>query len=557
MKNVKTIGLACFLGLGLASCSDFLNILPPNDIVLENYWTGKADVESAVIGCYTALEKPDCITRMALWGEMRSDNIIQGMSTPESESQTLKGNILPSSSLTSWTCFYQVINRCNTVLYYAPQVQALDPNYTESQLKATIAEVTAIRDLCYFYLIRTFRDVPFVTKPSIDDNQVYRIPASSFDSVLTCLVEDLELVKDDAVNRYAVEDQNSGRITRTSIHALLADMYLWKQDYSNSIKYCDLVIDSKKKLYEEEKNRTESKIKLFSTYPLITEQISGSYVGNAYTEIFGMGHSFESIFELSFVENQSVKNSFVTKYYGSSTDVGFLSASEFLFKDVLTNLNTLFKKTDCRYLETMEDVGGMYAIDKYCRLAVTFNNTVENPVGAASRRSTEYANWIIYRLTDIMLMKAECEVARAGNFKPDSLNSEQLQGYHTAFSLISAVYNRANNFTPTTRDTLVFANYALTRTAMEGLVLKERQRELLFEGKRWFDLVRLARRDGNNSRLINYSIIKYSDNKNAIRLKMASPNTLYFPYNENELKVNEYLHQNPAYNTETTSSITE
>jgi len=557
MKNVKTIGLACFLGLGLASCSDFLNILPPNDVVLENYWTEKADVESAVIGCYTALEKPDCITRMALWGELRSDNIIQGKATPESESQILKGNILPASDLTTWTCFYQVINRCNTVLYYAPKVQEIDPNYTESQLKATIAEVTTIRDLCYFYLIRTFRDVPFVTKPSIDDNQEYMIPAASFDSVLTCLVQDLELVKDDAVNRYAVDYQNTGRITRTCIHALLADMYLWKQDYSNSIKYCDLVIDSKKKLYEEQKNLTQSDIKLFSTYPLITEQISGSWVGNAYNEIFGAGHSFESIFELSFTENQNVKNSFVTKYYGSSSDLGFLSASEFLFDGVLTNLNTLFKKTDCRYLEAMEDADGVYAIDKYCRLYVEYNTTVATPVVDDSRRSSEYANWIIYRLTDIMLMKAECEVARAGNVTPDSINSEQSQEYHTAFSLISAVYNRANNFTATSRDTLVFANYALTRTKMEDLVLKERQRELLFEGKRWFDLVRLARRDGNNSRLINYDIIKYSDNKNAIRLKMASPNTLYFPYNENELKVNKFLHQNPAYNTATSTSIIE
>jgi len=29
---------------------------------------------------------------------------------------------------------------------------------------------------------------------------------------------------------------------------------------------------------------------------------------------------------------------------------------------------------------------------------------------------------------------------------------------------------------------------------LEKLVLRERQRELLFEGKRWFDLVRMARR---------------------------------------------------------------
>ena len=29
---------------------------------------------------------------------------------------------------------------------------------------------------------------------------------------------------------------------------------------------------------------------------------------------------------------------------------------------------------------------------------------------------------------------------------------------------------------------------------MEKLVYKERQRELMFEGKRWYDLVRISRR---------------------------------------------------------------
>ena len=92
---------------------------------------------------------------------------------------------------------------------------------------------------------------------------------------------------------------------------------------------------------------------------------------------------------------------------------------------------------------------------------------------------------------------------------------------------------------------------------MEDLVLKERQRELLFEGKRWFDLVRLARRDGNNTRLITYAIKKYTENQSALRKKMNSPYSNYFPYSKDELNANSLLKQNPAYNTETTSTITE
>lgn len=557
MKNIKKIGLACSIGLALTACSDFLSILPLNDIVLENYWTEKADVENAVTGCYASLVSSDCISRMAIWGELRSDNIVPGMSTPETESQMLKGNILPTNPYTQWGSFYQVINRCNTVLYYAPKVQLIDPNYTVSEMKANLAEVTAIRALCYFYLIRTFKDVPFVTEPSIDDNQNFKVAASTFDEILSSLLEGLELVKEDAVNRYAVETANTGRITRNGIYAMMADMYLWKQDYENSIKYCDKVIESKIKSYATEVNNPKTKLKLYGKFPLINELVTGTLSGNAYGEIFGTGHSFESIFELDFEENQGPSNSFIPTYYGSSSnEIGYLSPAEYLIKNVSSNTNELFKSTDCRYLESMEDINGIYAIDKYARLSVTFNTATTNSL-TDSRRSTNYANWIIYRLTDVMLMKAEAEVGIAGEVTLNAITPVQKAHYQTAFSLVSAVYNRANNISKGRTDTLVFNTYAASRNSMEELVLKERQRELLFEGKRWFDLVRMARNDGNNTRLIAFAIKKYTENQSALRMKMNAPLSNYFPYNKDELDANPMLKQNPAYNTETTSSITE
>lgn len=557
MKHITKIGVACSISLMLTACSDFLSILPLNDIVLENYWTEKADVDNAVTGCYSALVSSECVTRMAIWGELRSDNIIAGMSTPEVETQMLKGNILPTNPYTNWTCFYQVINRCNTVLYYAPKVQQIDPNYTVSQLKANLAEATALRDLCYFYLIRTFSDVPFVTMPSIDDNQEYKVKATSFDEILTALIADLERVKDDAVNKYAVETANTGRITRNGIYALLADMYLWKGDYDNTIKYCDRIIENKIKAYATERNNPKMKLKLYGKYPLISELVTGALSGNSYTEIFGTGHSFESIFELDYQENQGASNSFIPTYYGSSTNrIGYLSPAEYIIKNVANNTNELFKNTDCRALEFMEEVDGVYAIDKYVRLNTTFN-TADPRTLTADRRSTNYANWIIYRLTEVMLMKAEAEVEKAGEVTLNAITPEQKARYMTAFSLVSSVYNRANNIPAGRSDTLVFSNFSASRNSMEELVLKERQRELMFEGKRWFDLVRMARRDGNNTRLITFAIKKYTENQSALRKKMNSPFSNYFPYNKDELNANPNLKQNPAYNTETTSTITE
>ena len=77
--------------------------------------------------------------------------------------------------------------------------------------------------------------------------------------------------------------------------------------------------------------------------------------------------------------------------------------------------------------------------------------------------------------------------------------------------------------------------------------MKERQRELMFEGKRWYDLVRQARRLGSTKKLAATVTKKQATNQGGIRIRLADPNVLYLPYFRNELKVNPYLKQNPAY----------
>ena len=71
-KNIKNylFGL-CVVGSGamMTSCNDFLDVLPMNEVVLENYWTKKSDVTSALMGCYESLQAGESVTRMGLWGE--------------------------------------------------------------------------------------------------------------------------------------------------------------------------------------------------------------------------------------------------------------------------------------------------------------------------------------------------------------------------------------------------------------------------------------------------------------------------------------------------------
>ena len=252
MKRTLTILSATLLLTVFTSCGDYLDTLPLNDVVLENYWTEKKDVTSVLNSCYESLENRESILRMAVWGELRSENIVAGTASNNDLLDALKETLLPSSSLTLWSILYQTINRCNTVIHYAPGVQEIDPNYTYAELQATIAEATFIRDLCYFYLLRTFGSVPMVFQASISDDADFEVaPTAAFTyqdgkweigPALEMLINDLKGVEDKAVRRYYDDSklknsdaaskatENSSRVTRYAIYALLAELNLWKGD---------------------------------------------------------------------------------------------------------------------------------------------------------------------------------------------------------------------------------------------------------------------------------------------------------------------------------------
>ena len=556
IKNIKHFlsGLLCCTAAALTGCSDYLDLKPLNDVVLENYWTKKSDVTSVLMGCYESLYSEDCITRMGLWGEARSDNMIIGVSTSRDLEQLIKEDLLPSNPFCNWASFYQTINRCNIVIHYAPEVQELDPNYSLSEMKANIAEATFIRSLCYFHLIRAFRDVPFTREPSIDDTQDYQLPATSFDTILSYLIEDLEAVKDDAQlyfrkpnpdkQKEAAERDNTARITRPAVYALLADLYLWKGDWQKCIASCDYVIDFKKKEYESLKRRLQNDVYLFNDIPLILEKTENTS-GNAYNEIFGEGNSFESLFELTFSEtlNTDNRNNYVGNYYanssGNTLSSGRLDPFDEFYGDLPNKSTDLFNISDCRAYESIYQVGTtQYYIAKYAATRVTIDNSKTGWRPEYSWRSSNYAHWIVYRLTDVMLMKAEALIEQGS------------EHFEEAFTLINAVSKRAvNSLSPGTGEVLKFNDYKESKEDMEKLVMDERHRELMFEGKRWYDLLRQARRTGSTKDLAYTVTKKQVTNISGIQIRLADPNALYLPYYRNELKVNPYLKQNPAYNT--------
>ena len=544
------------MALGLGSCSDFLEIEPLNDIVLDKFWNEENDVENIVAGCYSGMQNRILIERMIVWGELRSDHLIGGTGVQDNINiqNILKENITANNVYTSWGEFYDIINRCNTVLHYSPLVAERDPNYTETELMATRAEVSAIRDLCYFYLIRTFRDVPYSTQPFLDELQQMAMPATKFDAVLDSLITDLENVKSYAVKTYPVSKTNyqCGRITQDAIHAMLAEMYLWKKDYANSVKYADMVIDAKTQRFQDEIDNAggnSSSYKMFEGYPLIYDSYTtGNLYGNAYGTIFGSGASRESILELIFADdNTRLANHGLSFLYGNQkTSPGIVKPADFITTDVSDASYKVFcDKYDTRNYENLYKMSAsQYGVAKYvCKSGMVSISSTEITSSASPSYPEEYchANWILYRPSDVMLLKAEALVQMVDGDAKTELNDSLLRAAYDIVSVINKRSNCATTYMPIT-----YANYS-TKSQMENLVFEERARELMFEGKRWYDLVRRSLRDGNTSYLVQQVTRKGSDNASVVQAKLAKMDAIFWPYNLEELKVNPYLVQNPAF----------
>ena len=502
-NNVLKSGVILMMGATLGSCSDFLELEPLNEIVLERFWNEESDIENIVAGCYSALQSGDVVDRMMAWGEYRSDNIIGGTNVQNNVSlvNIFKENLNASNGYTTWGAFYDIINRCNTVIYYAPSVADRDPNYTQSELQATIAEVSAIRDLCYFYLIRTFRDVPYSTEAFQDDTQRMDLPATPFNAVLDSLILDLERVEPFAVRKYPETKPlyQFGRITQDAIHAMLCDMYLWKQDYQNSVKYADMLIEAKLKEYDYRQMNalgSSSVEKLIDGFPLISDApTSGNEYGKAYEAIFGKGTSTESIFELIYTNDRSMpSNGSISGAYGNETTFpGVVKAADFIGSDVTDEIYAVYMdKYDTRYYENLQKRGSDYGICKYAVQRVTIDPTKSDAektrYGSLWPRDYCYSNWIIYRLSDVMLMKAEALVQMVdGNDSTEVGKARNDTLLRQAYTIVNAI-NKRSNCATNVKD-LDYNKYSL-KSDMYDLVMQERQRELMFEGKRWFDLVR-------------------------------------------------------------------
>lgn len=567
-KVITVIGY-CLLVIGFTSCNDFLTIYPTDKTIGEDFWKSKDDVKNMVTGAYSQMTSEGCQEKAIVWGSFRSDELVQYKDNGNYDLQNISAvNLLPANGYNSWENFYSVINRCNIVLNHIGEVLEVDPAFTQGDYDETRAQMLALRSLCYFYLVRTFRDVPYTTQSYEDDDQEMMIPQTTPDSVLQFCIRDLE-----EAERYIMKSgaygegnwRNKGYFTTDAVRSLLADIYLWRgsmthneADYQKCVEYADKVIQAKHE-YFETINRGRSRQAEDDMYHL-TDGGSAMFIS-----LFVEGNAHESILEWQYNAN----NGGIGKYYvdGHGANHGIMMASKiFTLYENIANTEqgqmAFHSRNDYRFWQSVYDANNgeaIYGLDVRKMVETNYNMILNPGTGNASKEKPNNTartdrNWIVYRLTDVMLMKAEALVQLASDDDSD-------ENLSRAFHLVQKVNKRS--MYRLAADTLQPSAFK-SKAQMEFLVLAERGRELCFEGKRWYDLMRYSYRhmEGVDIKtkmadrtewpalydgMVKLVVRKYVNGGDAVSYKMKSEPFLYWPVLERELRVNKLLKQNPVF----------
>jgi hypothetical protein len=497
-KNTILIIIIATVAVSAASCKKWLNLEPQDGITRQKFWQTKEQVQAAVMGCYASLlgspagvNDRSLAEYLFLWGELRADMITATPGITGDEQDIMNANILPTNNIVNWRAVYRTINYCNTVIDFAPEVLKTDATLTEQALNSYVAEAKALRALMYFYLVRSFGEVPLQLKATTSDDEIEPLAKSSQQEVLDQIVQDLNEAEANAVLTYGNKAMDKGRITRYTIFAIQADVYLWMEKYNDCLTACTKIIGSGK-------------------FGLITG--NANYV---FQTVFVNGNSNESIFEFQF--DKQKLNTFYAMLWTPRRR--FMAHSK-----VMDDIYTVDLTDD-----TKKDIRGD-------GISVRANDgTIWKYIGMTgnTERSLEesYAHWFVYRYADIKLMQAEALAL--------------LNRGKEALEIVQEIRDRAHALEATA--TIV------EETDINGItdyILEERAREFAFEGKRWYDVLRHAKRNNYERIGLLLDMVASSvppDRQQSAIGKYQDRNSHYFPIYDYELQTDRNLVQNPFY----------
>ena len=501
-KLLRVVAVLVALG-SIGSCDSFIEPNPSDVLAPENFYKTSADAVAGVNAIYEAVK---WTYWLGFWymSDIATDDII---AAPRfgSDGHRMSNYIFNASEGTIWgvwsSCYWW-INRANTVLDRVPPI-TMDPALRTRLL----GEAHFLRALAYFNLVRWFGDVPLLEHEvkSLTGLKVSRTPAAE---VYALILQDLQ----DAIGALpaAYTGPDIGRVTSGAAQALLAKVYLTRQDWTQAAQLAGQVINSGR--YELLPNYTD----IFKIANEITNKESILEVNYDGTVDAGAG-SVHTLFSLpsdfpggdayglmtvtpslaasfdSTADKRGRNATFITSPYVITSPFVDVSGDTVRWADPPANLGPAFLK----YLDQTNDQ------NMHARAWVAQAN-----------------NWIVLRFADVLLMYAE------------AVNEGGTATALSADSALNLVRRRAG----------IPRVSGLGQAAFRDSVRLDRRREFVFEGHRWFDLSRWGTLDA------------------AIRAKTAEVNAIepgetgvhgvpsnLMPIPQGEIDINPNLTQNPGW----------
>ena len=462
------------LMLASVSCDDMLDVDVRSSITGQNFWQSESDFTPFLIGIYARYR--EIMSDMA-FGEDRSEFWKQGYNARF----TYWSQVINPGNTRDWTSFYGMIDNCNLLLDKIDEFDFSNPA-TKDGIKA---ETYGLRAAMYFYMAKIWGDVPLVLTPTYNENEpLYpRAPVSEvFTQINDDISQALSLFPEDGyVDKY--------RLSKPAVYALLADVKMWT---AKVLGGGDADLNAAINAITEVEN---SGVELLTT---------------DYGDVFDDPKNDEIIFSLYLNRGEFTSGAYNAAFLRFDTSAGADNAEDLPIAlagqqgyALSPEAIALYKYPEDKRItrsyvpEIYDGVVSLYWPNKFIGTRYPDDRIADSDI-------------IIYRLSDMLLLKAEAYAA---------LNQPT-----EALTYLNRVRDRAG-----------IPDYTETDKALlEREILDERGRELLHELKRWWDLVR-----AHYSGVID--VYEYVPNL------IGKDTPIYWPVHTRVLTLNEELTQTEGY----------
>ncbi len=516
MKAIRLVAIVfCLAGLFTGiGCKKFLDQKPISTLAPENFWKSETDATSWMAGIYNSIQTT-LRTNWFDWGEVRSDNVRVG-GTGNAQltmiTNTLSANDPDINGTTQWTELYTTISLCNYGIKY---LQVMIDNNVEgkaSTYQDYLGQCYAIRALMYFYGLRVWGRMPIHLEPVQSLAQPIELPRSPIADVKKRIQDDIV----QALKTIGASTSQKYYMQKAAVYALQTDVHMWFQEYDDALVASQNFITSSGATWVT--NITEWK------------------------DIFlNPAASKETVFNLYWSAPERGSAVGVCQKLGSSSNTNQYEIVTDLWLEFKNRVDPITgKSSDGRYWALWDTV--TYSDPAIYDAAVVQLGKFSPWKAAPGAGFTLQGNSDcdvkipVYRFADIMLLRAEALTHK--------------NRFQEALDIVNTVRNRVGY-----KVQAKLVDY--TGDIMKGIeytILKERQMELIGEGKRWFDLERIGKiYDFTNGyeylREIMNPILTSRQSQGAILFEGVNMGRILYPINSAMFDANSKLRgdQNPPY----------